>query len=161
MIDPGFALNFKPLMGTEEATIDEKGRVLFNKKKRDRLGDNFVIAWSDIGCLEAYSERGWQQVIAEIIRADATNQGRQLYTRMKLGFAEDELKFDSQGRVVIPHKLRELGKLKDKIVLVGNLDRVDIWAKEEYDKFLEDPEGYGAERRDAINRAYMKMTGRE
>ena len=36
--------NPKPLIGTDEAIIDVKGRLLLSKKKRDRLGDSFVIA---------------------------------------------------------------------------------------------------------------------
>ena len=32
----------KQLIGTEEATIDEKGRLLVSKKKRERLGEPFV-----------------------------------------------------------------------------------------------------------------------
>ena len=50
--------------------------------------------------------------------------------------------------------------MRGKVVLVGLLDRMEIWAKEEYERFHADPDGYGKERREAIERAYMKMTGR-
>jgi MraZ protein len=91
---------------------------------------------------------------------DSLNQGRQQYTRLFLGYADDELKFDQQGRVVVPQKLRDIAKLTDKITLVGCGDRLEIWAKDEYERFQEDTEGYGAKRREALAKAYGQMVGR-
>jgi DNA-binding transcriptional regulator/RsmH inhibitor MraZ len=51
----------KPLIGTDEATIDDKGRILVGKKKRERLGEPFAIAVGEVGCLVAYPEPVWQQ----------------------------------------------------------------------------------------------------
>jgi len=151
---------FKPLIGTEEATIDDKGRILFSKKKRDRLGDGFAILWSTSGCLAAYPAGVWERMLEEILQYDSINEGRSQYTRLVLGTAEDELKFDGQGRVVIPQKMREAAKLKDKVMLVGCLDRVEIWARDEYELFLQDPETYGRQRREAVAKAYNEMVGR-
>ena len=41
----------KLLLGQEEATIDDKGRVLVAKNKRDRLGSDFVMRLGDNGCI--------------------------------------------------------------------------------------------------------------
>ena len=150
----------KYLVGTDEATIDDKGRLLVGKKKRERLGEAFVIALGDTGCLVAYPAETWAQMVTEILSNSSINQGRQQYARLVVGSAEDELNFDRQGRIVVPIKLREAAKLRGKVVLVGLLDRMEIWAKEEYERFHADPDGYGKERREAIERAYMKMTGR-
>ena len=151
----------KHLVGTDEATIDDKGRLLVGKKKRERLGVGFVISLGDTGCLVAYPAETWEQMVTEILSNSSINQGRQQYARLVVGSAEDELNFDRQGRIVIPIKLREAAKLRGKVVLVGLLDRMEIWAKEEYESFHADPDGYGRERREAIERAYMKMTGRD
>ncbi|HWA82344.1 MAG TPA: hypothetical protein VG820_02850 [Fimbriimonadaceae bacterium] len=150
----------KPLIGTDEATIDDKGRILVGKKKRERLGEPFAVAVGEVGCLVAYPEEVWQRKVAEMLSFDSLNQGRQQYTRLFLGYADDDLKFDQQGRVVVPQKLRDLAKLSDKVLLVGCGDRLEIWAKEEYERFQEDTEGYGAKRREALAKAYGQMMGK-
>jgi MraZ protein len=147
----------KPLVGTDEATIDDKGRVLFSKKKRERLGNGFAMCLGDNGCLYAYPGDEWQKICREIKTHDPTNQGTVEYTRMVMGSADDELEFDGQGRVVVPKKLRELAKLKEKILLVGCLTRLEIWAQEEYDRYDEDSSGYGSDRRAKIQQAYKEM----
>ena len=150
-----------PLMGTDEATIDEKGRLLIGKKKRERLGEGFVFGQGDTGCLIAYPKAVWDDMIREIMANPSTNQGRQMYTRLIIGPSDDELKFDRQGRVVVPQKLRDLAKLEDKVVLVGCLDRLEIWAKGEWDKYNADPENYGKDRREAVRNAYRQMIGKD
>ena len=147
------------LLGTDEATLDDKGRILVSKKKRDRLGENFTVALGTTGCLTAYPEPVWEELVDSVLRFDPTNLGRELYTRLVLGHADDELKFDAQGRVVIPAKLRELAGIKDKaqVLLVGCGDRLEIWAKEEYESYLKNPEAYGRERRDEILKAKRLM----
>ena len=152
--------NFRPLIGTDEATIDDKGRILVGKKKRERLGETFTIALGTTGCLVAYPESVWQRMLAEIFRYDSINQGREQYTRLMLGTAEDELKFDQQGRVVVPQKLRDLAKLNDKILLIGCGDRLEIWARSEWEQYNEYPDTYGQKRREAIAKAYNQMVSR-
>ncbi len=152
--------DLKPLMGTDEATIDDKGRILVSKKKRDRLGEGFVVAFSAVGCLAAYPEARWNHKLDEIFSHESINYGREQYSRLVLGLADDELKFDSQGRVVIPQKLRDLAKLKDKVMLVGCGDRLEIWSKPEWEEYNLTPDTYGQKRRDALTRAFDQMTTR-
>lgn len=156
----GLSPDFKPLTGTDEATIDEKGRILVGKKKRDRLGESFAIALGPSGCLEAYPEQVWRRKLEDMLQHDTTNLGREQYTRLILGSADDEQRFDSQGRFVVPQKLRDLAKLTDKVQLVGCGDRLEIWAKNELERFEKDPEGYGKDRRQAIEKAQAQMVGR-
>ncbi len=158
MLEPGSTgSQSKPLLGTDEATIDDKGRILVGKKKRERLGDNFAMAFSETGCLAAYPERTFQKICDEVEATSNINLGRLQYSRLFMGTAEDELSFDSQGRVVVPAKLREVAKLVDKVVLVGAFDKLEIWSKAEWDKYNEDPDSYGRQRIEAITKALQTM----
>lgn len=156
----GLPPDFKPLTGTDEATIDDKGRILVGKKKRERLGEPFAVALGPSGCLEAYPEWVWRRKLDEMLQHDTTNLGREQYTRLILGSADDDQRFDSQGRFVVPQKLREAAKLADKVLVVGCGDRLEIWAKSEYEAYVKDPIGYGRERRDAIQSAQAQMVGK-
>lgn len=147
----------KRLMGTEEASIDDKGRLLFNKKKRERLGNQFVFALGATGCLVAYPEDVWEKICDEMDRHDLINDGYQQYTRLIYGSAEDEMKFDAQGRVVVPPELRKLAGLQQKVFLIGAGDRVEVWDKEEWKKYQSSPNAYGQERREALKSAYRSM----
>jgi MraZ protein len=149
----------KALLGTDEASIDDKGRILVGKKKRERLGEPFVVALGETGCLVAYPQETWQALLNEIFSVPSINVGRQQYSRLILGTADDDLRFDSQGRVVIPHKLREAAQLKDKVLLIGCGDRLEIWDLHAYAEFCRDPESFGSTRRTAIEQAYRQMTG--
>lgn len=147
----------KALIGTDEANIDDKGRILIGKKKRDRLGDGFAMCLGDNGAIFAYPAWKWEEIVAETLRYDPINQGRQDYTRMMMGTAEDEIDFDQQGRVVVPRKLRDMAKLRDRVLLIGCGDRMEIWAEEEYRRYEEDRTGYSRERRESMQRASKEM----
>ena len=119
------------------------------------------MALGAAGCVVAYPDIVWSQMVAEILGNSSTNQGRQQFTRLTIGTAEDDLSFDRQGRVVVPQKLREAAGLKEKVLVVGCLDRLEIWSQSEWQKYEADPEGYGKGRREAVERAHRQMTGRE
>ena len=107
-----------PLLGEETVTVDGKFRVLFSKKKRDRLGENFVLAIGLKGCLEALPRATFDQMTAEILAAPPLNMGRQEYASMLARNSDDDQNFDSEGRVLIPVGLRAKGKIAQKGKLV-------------------------------------------
>ena len=74
----------KRLAGREEANVDGKGRVLFSKRKREILGDDFVMRLGDDGCICVYSEAEWEAVTAEMDGYPKTRgrrSGRRMSTR--------------------------------------------------------------------------------
>src|ERR1019366_4291590 len=106
------------LTGTDEATIDDKGRILVGKKKRERLGETFVLSIGQTGCLDAYPQSIWDGVVADVLGHERINAGTQDYARFMLADAEDDIKFDQQGRFVVPQRMRTVANLKDKVLLL-------------------------------------------
>lgn len=157
----GLPLGFEPLIGTEEATLDDKGRLIFSKKKRERLGDSFVVTVGPKGCLEAYPSTIWNDMVAKLLQQDALNEGVSEYTALLLGSADDDLKFDQQGRVVIPQKLRTKAKIDRQVVIVGCGNRCEIWAKAEFDVYDKDRLNYGQDNRKVWRTAKKLMDGKE
>lgn len=155
------AMEFTPLVGTETATVDDKGRILVSRKKRERLGNNFVLVVGDLGCLVAYPEAAWLKIASEVLNVPSVNRGRMMLTRLMMAEAVDELKCDDQGRFVLPPKLRAKAKIEKEVLLVGLGDRVEIWAQAEWDKFEEFGDGYGKDRRESFDKAFQLMTSPE
>lgn len=152
----------EPLVGTDEALCDKKGRIMIGKKNRERLGERFAMAISEIGCLVAYPQTVWERMFDEIDQYPTINAGRNDYSRLLLSSSEDGLEFDGQGRVVIPASLRAEGKIEfDKpVILVGCGNRLEIWPPAEYEKFQADRESYNKERRLEFESAYNRMVGK-
>lgn len=151
----------KPLLGTEEAVLDEKGRVLVGKKKRERLGDSFTLILGKVGCLMMVPDWAIEKLMADLDEHDMLNPAREEYTRLVLGTAEEDITFDAQGRFVIPVRLRQAARLKekDKLILIGCGDRVEIWTEALQQDIAEHPNDFGGTRRKLIDQAYSRMTG--
>jgi len=147
-------------MGTEAATIDDKGRLLFAKKKREGLGVDFVVRLGGAPCLEAYPKARFDAVMVEAFKDSGSGSGRADLQRLFFANGETGQNFDAQGRVVLPHRLRKAAGLDKEVYIMGCGDHIEIWDQETYDKWLDDPESVEQKRTRAIEKAQAKMEGR-
>ena len=119
-------------MGEYNHTIDAKGRLIIPSKFRDLLGDEFVLTKGLDGCLFLYPHDEWKVFEDKLRTSPLTNKNARTFTRFFLGSAVDG-GLDKQGRVLISSALREFAGLEKEVVLVGVLDRVEIWDKAKWD----------------------------
>ena len=119
-------------------TIDAKGRLIIPVKFREKLGEHFIVTKGLDGCLSVYPEEEWKQFEEKLTALSLIKkETRQLTRFFVAGAAEVEL--DKQGRILIPGPLREHAALEKDVVLVGMLNRVEIWDKTRYmDSEVED-----------------------
>ena len=82
-------------------------------------------------CLYAYPFNEWEKVEARILSAKSSAMGE--FRRFFLGNSCECL-CDKQDRILIPRSLREYANLQKEIVLVGNLDRFEIWDRKLWDE---------------------------
>ncbi len=114
--------------------LNEKGRTALPVKYRREIGENAIVARWYEGCLVIVGLGNWQSLIerltgrSEIITAPVRDTDRFI-----LGSAFD-VRFDRQGRFVIPKLLRVYAGLKDEVVFVGLGNRVEVWDKDAWDK---------------------------
>ena len=120
-------------MGEYNHTIDTKGRLIIPTKFRDQLGDEFIVTKGLDGCLFAFPKNEWQ-IFEEKLRTLPLNQkSTRKFTRFFVaGACMCEL--DKQGRILLPQTLREFAGLEKDVVLAGNLNRVEIWSKANWDE---------------------------
>ena len=68
------------------------------------------------------------------------NPGVRRFQRLLLGYATD-LELDGNGRMLLPQPLRDYAALDKKLVLVGQGNKLELWAEDhwlaERDKALE------------------------
>ena len=121
------------LTGEFNHSIDPKGRLIIPSKFREILGEDFVITKGLDGCLFLYPNNEWKIFEDKLRTLPLTNKNARTFTRFFLGSAVDG-GLDKQGRVLISAALREFAGLEKDVVLVGVLDRVEIWDKAKWDE---------------------------
>jgi MraZ protein len=118
------------LFGTfEEISVDDKGRFSIPASIRASLpaeADNtFMIVRGTEGCLFAYPKidwlNFWQGLQKLPVNRDNTRLVRRIISSLK------ETRIDAQGRVTLTQKLKELGNIRNNIVVVGDGDKLLLW----------------------------------
>ena len=119
------------LIGQVQHSLDAKGRLIIPQRFRSDLGDRFVATRGLDGCVSLYPMEEWDR-LAEQIKAAPIADGRTMQ-RYFFGFAEEQQP-DSQGRILISTKLRQLAGLKKEVIIVGVESRVEVWAAQVWEQ---------------------------
>ena len=124
------------LIGEYNQNIDAKGRANVPAKFRDDLGESFVISKGLDNCVYIYPKEEWKRFEQELCSVQPTQ--RRMLHRFFFSGAE-VCGIDSQGRVVIPPKIREYAGLSKEIVVIGVSDKVEIWDRGKWEAYMDNP----------------------
>ena len=114
------------MTGTYEHSIDAKGRLFIPAKLREELGVTFYLAMGVDECLAIYPEETWNRFTEKFASLPMSQSAA-----MRPLFANaSKCELDSQGRIVIPQKLRKYAGLEKDAVIIGVNDRAEIWSAE-------------------------------
>lgn len=113
-------------LGEYEHSIDDKGRLTIPARFRDELEGGVVITRGLDGCLWAFSRSEWEALAEKISRLPTTNQAARNFARFMFSSAFDSIP-DRQGRVLIPQNLRTYAGIENETVVIGVMNRVEIW----------------------------------
>ena len=112
------------MTGTYEHSIDAKSRLFIPSKFREELGTTFYLAMGIDQCLAIYPMSTWTR-FTEKFASLPMSQSKS----MRALFANAaKCELDSQGRIVIPQKLKDYAKLEKETVIIGVNDRAEIWS---------------------------------
>lgn len=112
--------------GTYEHSIDAKGRLFIPAKLREELGVTFYLAMGVDECLAIYPQETWNRFTEKFASLPMSQSAA-----MRPLFANaSKCELDSQGRIVIPQKLRKYAGLEKDAVIIGVNDRAEIWSAE-------------------------------
>ena len=116
------------MTGTYEHSIDAKGRLFIPSKLREELGVSFYLAMGVDACLAIYPQATWDR-FTEKFASLPMSQSK----AMRPLFANaSKCELDSQGRIVVPQKLRQYAALDKDVVIIGVNDRAEIWSAESW-----------------------------
>lgn len=125
-------------MGEYHHSIDDKGRLTIPSKLRYELGENFIVTRGLDGCLFVYPKQEWQEIIAKYRELPNTRDARKFMRFFLSGATECD--FDKQGRINIPTPLVNYAEISKECVIIGVNERLEIWAKERWNAFMEENE---------------------
>lgn len=124
-------------IGEYNHTLDPKNRVIMPSKFREQLGDSFVMTKGLDNCLFIYSSQDWSIVEDKLKSLPMTNKDARAFVRFFFAGAS-ECDLDKQGRMVIPNYLKDHANIDKELVIIGVSTRIEIWSKEEWNKFNSD-----------------------
>jgi MraZ protein len=122
-------------MGEYHHNIDEKSRIIMPSKFRYDLGEIFVITRGIDSCLFVYPKETWNNITNKLNELSFTKKDVRSFQRFFLS-AATICEFDKQGRINISSPLASYANLTKECVIIGVNDRIEIWSKENFDKFL-------------------------
>jgi MraZ protein len=130
--------------GTYLHRIDAKGRLPVPASIRRSLQENGhsrVVLTKLDQCLAAYAPPDWARLESELLALPTFDPRSRMLTRVMTRDADD-CEIDVQGRILLPPNLRRAAALARDAVVVGVLNRFEIWSPPAWDSFLEASESF-------------------
>lgn len=121
------------LIGEYKHTLDEKKRISVPSKFRKILGKKVVITNGLDSCLFIYPIKEWEQIASKLGGLSWGTSDQRKFNRFMLSSAT-EISIDSVGRILIPEHLKEMAKIKTKVVFAGVYSRIEVWDEQTWNK---------------------------
>jgi MraZ protein len=122
--------------GTYTPKLDDKARLFLPAKFRPRLESGVVLTRGQDNCVYGWTPESFSAFTDRVRDTPFTNRQVRNFVRMLFSGASAETP-DRQGRISIPTALREWARLERDVVVVGAMDRIEIWDATRWQEFTE------------------------
>ncbi len=123
--------------GVTAINLDAKGRFAIPTRFREELQDccerQLVVTVAvnekcigEPGCLWLYPLPEWEKLELTVSKLPTLNKMAGKLRRFLIGNAT-EAEMDAQGRLLLSEKLRKFAGMEKKLILVGQLNKFEIW----------------------------------
>ncbi|QKT03054.1 division/cell wall cluster transcriptional repressor MraZ [Ectothiorhodospiraceae bacterium 2226] len=125
--------------GVNALNLDAKGRLAMPSKYRDRLGDacagQLVATVSVDGghCLLLYPLPEFEEIERKLVKLPSLNPQARRLKGLLIGHAA-ECELDGAGRILVPPGLREYAGLDKRVVLVGLVNKFELWDEQRWNE---------------------------
>jgi transcriptional regulator MraZ len=121
-------------LGTHHPRLDEKGRLFLPAKFRDELQERLVITRGQERCLYVWPMVEFVSRTEPMRTTPVTDKRARDFMRMMFAGASEETP-DKQGRITIPPLLREYAGLTRDCVVIGAMNRLEVWDAESWNAY--------------------------
>lgn len=109
-------------------------RIALPKKLRDQLSTNeIILSYGFEKCIFGFDIKAWEKESAKQLSESITTRGARDIRRFFFSAAQF-VKFDDQGRFVIPSNLYQYSQIKNPII-AGCGDHFEIWDKVKWQEY--------------------------
>lgn len=119
--------------------FDTKNRISIPSKFRKDLGRVVVVTRGLDHCLYVYSRKEWEKEAVKYASEVNGSSARRGLARLFLA-GSFEAEVDGSGRVLIPENLKTFASIKDKAIIAGVADRVEIWEENAWKNYTSEIE---------------------
>jgi len=113
-------------IGQHNHTLDDKNRLSLPAKFRKAIGSQVIVTHGLENCLFVYTLSEWKKFSEKLSLLSMGQKGARDFSRFLLAGAE-EVSVDSTGRILLPEFLRKFAGIKQKVIIAGLHNRLEIW----------------------------------
>lgn len=125
-------------LGKYYYTLDPKGRIIIPAPLRDIISKKYnnsklyITNAAFDKCLHIYPLEEWNGLEEKIRSMPKMEEAVKYFLRRVVASAA-ECEMDRQGRILIPYEHRHDSGINAEVVMVGQLDKIEIWDKALWD----------------------------
>lgn len=127
--------------GSFECRMDLQGRVAIPSAFRRKIegpGDSFILTFLD-DAIAGYPRKTWLSLEKQVLSLPAFSKKARAMSRV-LASRAHESRLDTQGRILVPPVLRRLAGLDRDVVVIGAMDRFEVWPRDKWSLFASQAE---------------------
>ena len=123
------------LRGSHMATVDGKGRLkiptAFKTVLEENYSTEFYITSLNGDFVRIYPFSVWREIEDKLASLPSFDKTKKKFLNRTNYFGQ-AVKLDSQGRILIPQKLRQLAGMRGEVAVLGQLTYLDVWNKGQF-----------------------------
>jgi MraZ protein len=120
-------------VGSFEHSLDAKGRVILPARFRPNFDRGGYLTQNLERCLALWTPGEFERQMADMLAAAREGDAASRNRARVWSAGSVEVEIDRQGRMGIPSKLREFAGLEGDVLVVGAIDRIELWNPGEWD----------------------------
>jgi len=129
--------NVPSFSGKYYYTVDPKGRIIIPAPFREIITSNYssklyITNAPFDKCLFIYPMEEWNKLQEQIRTKPKSDEAIRFFLRRVIASAT-ETEMDRQGRILVPIALREDANINSNVVLAGQIERIELWDRSEWD----------------------------
>ena len=124
-------------------TIDDNNRLAIPSSIRKcvdgkKEGKGFFITPGLDKCLALYSPLHFEETSEKLTEPMFTNRKARNFQRLFFSMSSSVVTCDKQGRIIIPQLHKDYAGLKKEVIIIGVMDKIEIWDLQQWNEFEED-----------------------